>query len=67
MEQVYQEVHGKLALALGSGVKTVMAAFYVVVGSYRLHVDGPTGWRPGVAFYPKKISTSVAKSEILQT
>ena len=53
MEQVYQEVHGKLALALGSGVKTVMPAFYVVVRSYRLHIDAPTGWRPGVAFYPR--------------
>lgn len=52
VEQVYQEVHGKLALALGSGVKTVIPAFYVVVSSNRLHIDGPTGWRPGVAFYP---------------
>ena len=52
MEQVYQEVHGKLALALGSGVKTVMPAFYVVVSSYRLHIDAPKGWRPGVAFCP---------------
>ena len=53
MEQVYQEVHGKLALALGSGVKTVMSAFYVVAKSYRPHIDAPTGWRPGVAFYPR--------------
>ena len=53
MEQVYQEQHGKLALALGSGVKTVMPAFYVVVSSYKLHIDVPTGWRLGVAFYPR--------------
>ena len=53
MEQVYQEVQGKLALALGSGVKTVMPAFSVVVSSNRLHIDGPTGWRPGVAFFPR--------------
>ena len=53
MEQVCQEVHGKLALAMGSGVKTVMPAFYVVVSSCRLHIAGPTGWRPGVAFFPR--------------
>ena len=54
VEQIYQEVHGKLALALGSGVKTVMPAFYIVVSSYRLHIDAPTGsWPPGVAFYPR--------------
>ena len=52
MERVYQEVHGELALALGSGVKTVMLAFYVIVGPNRLQEDGPTGWRPGVAVNP---------------
>ena len=52
VEQVYQQVHGKLALALGSGVKTVMPAFYFAVSSDGLHIDGPTGWRTGVAFYP---------------
>ena len=46
-------VHGKLTLALGSDVKIVMPAFYVVVSSNRLHIDGPTGWRPGAAFYPR--------------
>ena len=52
VEHVYQKVHGQLALALGSGVKTVMPAFYVVVGSNRLQEDGPTGWQPGVALNP---------------
>jgi len=52
VEQVYQEVHGQLALALGSSFKTVMPAFYVIVGPNRPQEDRPTGWRPGVAFNP---------------
>ena len=41
-----------MALALGLAVKTMMPAFYVIVSSNRLHIVGPTGWRPGMPFYP---------------